>query len=191
MDLFDDIITKENTCRGKRMENHAEMAENKIIILYAVNKADGPVSSTGLTNMMLELKIMNYFTLQESIHELIGSGCIKAVMSDDRSSYAITDAGREMTGYFSSRIPAGVKKRLIEKIETIRDDLYMKSFIIADYREIDVDMFEVELVIRERSADLLNLRLLAGSKADAMRICDRFKENYQEIYKNITGYFTT
>jgi predicted transcriptional regulator len=172
------------------MEDHAEMAENKIMILYALNKADGPVSCTGLTNMMLELKLMNYFTLQESIHELTGSGCIKTSDSDGRSSFIITDQGREMTGFFSSRIPGGVKKRLTEKIGEFRDDIYQRSLVIADHREIDVDMFEVELVIRERSADLMDLRLLAGSKAEAMRICDKFKENYQEIYRNITGYFT-
>ena len=172
------------------MENVTEMAENKIIILYAVNKAEGSVSCTGLTNMMLELKLMNYFTLQESIHELIGSGCIKIDVSENRSRYSITEQGKKMTDFFSSKIPSGVKKRLTEKIEAFRDDTYQRSYIIADYREIDVDMFEVELIVRERSTDLMDLRLLAGSKTEALRICEKFKENYQEIYKDITGYFT-
>ena len=41
--------------------NNRELAENKLILLYIVDKLNMPVSNLQLTKIVMENKLMNYF----------------------------------------------------------------------------------------------------------------------------------
>jgi len=51
-----------------------ELAENKIILLYIIEKIGMPVSNIQITKLVLEKKLMNYFLLQQRLNELCESG---------------------------------------------------------------------------------------------------------------------
>ena len=54
-------------------ENSAELAENKLLVLYVIKTLKYPVTNTKLTEIILENNFINYFTLQQYIGELISS----------------------------------------------------------------------------------------------------------------------
>ena len=51
-------------------ENSAELAENKLLVLYVIQSLKQPISKTQLTEIILENNFINYFTLQQYISEL-------------------------------------------------------------------------------------------------------------------------
>ena len=51
-------------------ENSAELAENKLLVLYVIKSLRQPISKTQLTEIILENNFINYFTLQQYISEL-------------------------------------------------------------------------------------------------------------------------
>ena len=51
-------------------ENSAELAENKLLVLYVIKSLKQPISNTQLTEIILENNFINYFTLQQYISEL-------------------------------------------------------------------------------------------------------------------------
>ena len=54
-------------------ENSAELAENKLLVLYVIDSLKYPITNTQLTEIILENNFINYFTLQQYISELIAS----------------------------------------------------------------------------------------------------------------------
>ena len=54
-------------------ENSAELAENKLLVLYVTDSLKHPITNTQLTEIILENNFINYFTLQQYISELITS----------------------------------------------------------------------------------------------------------------------
>ena len=58
-------------------ENSAELAENKLLVLYVINNLKYPITNAQLTEIILENNFINYFTLQQYISELITSKFLK------------------------------------------------------------------------------------------------------------------
>ena len=51
-------------------ENSAELAENKLLVLYVIKSLRQPISKYTITEIILENNFINYFTLQQYISEL-------------------------------------------------------------------------------------------------------------------------
>jgi len=171
------------------MENVAETAGNKIMILLALKRTGSYATENRFINSMLELNLMNYFVLRESLGELIKDKLAAQIINEGRSCYAITDEGSRMLEYFNDKVHKGIKRRIIKAMDEMQEKKELDTMVIADFREIDVDVFEVELVIRERAAELMNLKMITGTKAQASKLCDIFKEKYQDAYDHILNFF--
>ena len=171
------------------MENIAETAENKIMILFALERSGAYTTENRFINSILEMSLMNYFVLRESIGELIKDKLAAQIINEGRSCYTITDEGGRILEYFNDKVHKGIKRRIIKAMEEMQKKKELDSMVIAEFREIDVDVFEVELVIRERAAELMNLRMITGTKNEAIKLCDIFKKKYQDAYTHILGFF--
>ena len=172
------------------MDNFVELADNKVMILYALNKLDIRASDNIITDIFLGLKLMNYFKIKENLHDLVSRGYLLQRSSDNKTIYKMTEKGKKTLESFDSRIPKGIKKRITEKADRFLEGSKYENYVIADFREIDVDVYEIELMIKERSVDLFNLRLLVGNKAEALKICEAFEKNHQDFYTYIIKYLS-
>ena len=86
-----------------------ERAENKVLILYFMNKVRMPVSNMQLTRIMLENRFLNYFLLQQCIHELLRDKLIISETKDDLDFYTPSDEGLKMLEMFVDLLPAGIR----------------------------------------------------------------------------------
>ena len=57
-------------------ENSAELAENKLLVLYTLQRLNRLISNSQLTEILLQNNLINYFTLQQCISELEESNFI-------------------------------------------------------------------------------------------------------------------
>ncbi|HAA81046.1 MAG TPA: DUF4364 domain-containing protein, partial [Thermoanaerobacter sp.] len=51
-----------------------ELAENKLIILYILNRINMPITDEQISKIILDNKLMNYFYLRQYLDELIETG---------------------------------------------------------------------------------------------------------------------
>ena len=72
-------------------ENSAELAENKLLVLYVIKSLKQPISNTQLTEIILENNFINYFTLQQYISELEYSNFVKYIEKNEKKLISITD----------------------------------------------------------------------------------------------------
>ncbi|HEY8349969.1 MAG TPA: DUF4364 family protein [Clostridiales bacterium] len=77
-----------------------EIVQNKLIIMYILQKLDMPVSNNALTKLILEMHLMNYFVLQQCLNELCESNMASLVKdapgtknASERSLYEANASG--------------------------------------------------------------------------------------------------
>jgi len=89
--------------------SNKELAENKLILLYIIDKVNIPISNLQITKIILENKFMNYFMLQQLLNELCTSNYLLYKNIDNKAFYTITPLGKQTLSYFTGHIPQGIK----------------------------------------------------------------------------------
>lgn len=165
--------------------NNKEMAENKIILLYIIDKISLPVSNLQITKLILENKYMNYFFLQQFLNELCDSSFLNMEVVEEKSFYSITQSGKQTLSYFLNLIPFGIKARIDNSMQSVQKNIKNETLITADFTPKSENEFVVSCKVHEDNFSLIDLEITVGSKADARMICDNWKSHSQSIYPEI------
>ena len=170
---------------GMSLGNSRELAENKIILLYMIEKINLPVSNLQITKLILENRFMNYFYLQQFLNELCESNLLSTELVDDKTYYGITPSGKQTLSYFVDLIHLGVKNRIDQTITNIRKNIRNEILVTADYTPKSENEFVVSCKVREDDFSLIDLEITVGTKSDARQICENWKQHSQSIYPEI------
>ncbi|MCX7843750.1 MAG: DUF4364 family protein [Clostridia bacterium] len=162
-----------------------ELAENKLILLYIIDKLNMPVSNPQLTKIVLDNRFMNYFLLQQFLNELCESNLLLSSESDEKVFYTITQGGKQTLSYFINLIPAGIKIRIDESVSAIRKRIKTETHITADYTPESENEYMVSCKVSEDDFTLMEVKVMVGTKKDARDMCENWKSNSQAIYTEI------
>ena len=114
-------------------ENSAELAENKLLVLYVIQSLKQPISKTQLTEIILENNFINYFTLQQYISELESSEFVGYVEKNNKKLITITKKGENVLSFFNERI-SPIKRDIIDNyISKTIDNIKKELTIHSDY----------------------------------------------------------
>ena len=165
--------------------SNAKIVEDKLTLLYFLDKVTIPVSNLQIMKIFLENYFMNYFFLQQFINDLVELDLLRASEIDGKTFYSITDKGKETLHLLNEKIPKGVKKRIDDSVSEIKRKIRNETLITADYIPESENEYTVKLSIREDSFSLIEINLVVGSKADARTICSNWKKHSRHIYPEI------
>ena len=70
------------------------LAENKVLILYVLEKANKALTNDVLYKIVLAAVNMNYFYFQQFLLDLINVGYIFSFQKEEQTLYSITDSGK-------------------------------------------------------------------------------------------------
>ena len=101
------------------IENTEDLAQNKLLLLYIIEKSAKPFAKDELVQFILEKNYMNYFLIQQYLGELLSSNFIELVQSDSKEVYIISQSGKETLSYFKDRISNTVKDDLKNQFNSI------------------------------------------------------------------------
>lgn len=166
-------------------ENSAELAENKLLVLYVTNSLKHPITNTQLTEIILENNFINYFTLQQYISELIASDFLRYEAVNDKNLIHITEKGVNALSFFSDRISSIKKKIIDDYLLSIIDSIKKELTIHSDYTIGKDNSFIVNLQALENDNLLISLKVSVPSKKQALSLCNRWKDNPSDIYNKI------
>lgn len=163
-------------------ENSAELAENKLLVLYVIKSLRQPISKTQLTEIILENNFINYFTLQQYISELETADFVGYVEKNNKKLITITDKGENVLSIFNDRI-SPIKRDIIDNyISKTIDNIKKELTIHSDYTIEKNNSFIVNLKALEDEILLMDLKISVPTKKQATSLCSRWKENPSEIY---------
>ncbi len=159
--------------------------EAKLIILFALQNLKKSPKYQVLSEVVSQSVDVQYFELEQYLKSVIEIGSVEEYKIEKEFVYSLTKLGEETCEYFSSRIPASVREKIINASREINNDTSDLNKIYADYIPINEVEYKVVCGIMENGIKLLDFELYAGEKERAKKICSYFKANTQEFYMNI------
>lgn len=166
------------------------LAENKILILYILNKVGKSISNDSLLNLVLAVTDMNYFYFQQFLLDLLENKYIMSYTSDNSTLYEITDFGRETLALTQDIIPGIIKLRIDSNF---KDELFSfenKHSVIAEYVPRSEDNYTVTCKIVDNNDTIFEVKTFAGSREKAKDIVDNWNNNADKMYPAILDILT-
>ncbi|MCH5186038.1 MAG: DUF4364 family protein [Oscillospiraceae bacterium] len=159
----------------------------QLIILFALNEAEKPITGAQLDKLVLENCIINfadYSIAMETLEELEYIHEIK-----NESIYRITEEGMQTLGFFRDRIPGYVRESIKESVAPMFLEERRKNSIRTELLPFNEMEFMSKCGIYEGEKPLMNLELYAGNREEAEKICSAFKKNSSAVYNDIIQVF--
>lgn len=157
----------------------------KLIILYMLDQVDFSLTKAQLFDFILEKEYTNYFTLMQATGELIESKLIDSSSTHSSTLLSLTSEGRESLKFFSNRISEGIKKDISLYFEENKLKIRNEVSVMSNYYRTNSGEYVADLVAREKSSTLMNLKVYVPTEDSAEAICEHWKTQSQDIYAYI------
>jgi hypothetical protein len=165
-------------------------AENKLVLLHLLMKMDYPLTNAEITDFVVSLDLMDYFTLQQYLVDLVDGGMLEYSKSESDFFYLITTKGNESLDYFKNRLPDGLILLINEGVSNYKKQHAPRTRISCSHSKLSDSEYVVDLNIMENELTLINLKLSVVSNKQAKEICERWKNSSSKVYGTIIKMLT-
>lgn len=154
----------------------------KLIVLKMLEQIDAPLTNSRISEFILDKGYTNYFSLQQSLSEMVETGHVEVTSDANSTLYHITDSGRETLDYLGNKLSDAICQDIKEYFR--ENGLHIKSDLstIADYYMGKQNDYLVHCQVLEQNATLIDLTLSVPSEKQAISVCLNWKGKSQEIY---------
>ncbi len=147
-----------------------------------LEKVDFPLTTSQISEFILDKEYTTYFKLQKTLSEMVDSGLLRVETTHNRTLYHITDEGSETIHFFSNKISSAIQKDiddfLVEKKFELKEEVSIKS----DYYLNTNHEFEVCCQIVENGFSLIDLKLTVPTEVEAKTIANNWNTVSQDLY---------
>ena len=168
-----------------------ELAYHKLLILYILDKINMDLTNSQITQVVLETEMMNYFSLQQILSQLMDSKFIKLYKDSGREYYCLTQKGLETLEYFLNRIPESYAKKIDEYIKNNKESLLADTQVKSSFVKQSENEFIVNLRVIENQSNLIDLNLNVSSEKQAKQICNNWNNNASNMYAEVINLLIT
>lgn len=160
--------------------------ENKLIILYLLDKMDLPLSRAWITDYIRQSDFMDYYTLQQTMAEMVDGGYLDAATDSNITRYTVTDEGLQILEYFEKHIPPSIRTRINQYITENHREI-KKSFenTATFFPNADNDEFMVKCGVYEEGRVLMEIAISVDTREQARIIQNNWKLNAKSLYGEI------
>lgn len=161
------------------------LAENKVLILYLLNKLQDGIKSDNLYKIVSSANNINYFYFQELLTDLIESKFVGSFTNDEDTIIKITSDGQNALSLTKSLLPGILKLKADNVFKEEFSNIAEESSIITEYIPKDEKNYTVKCRIVEKNETIFEVSTFAGSRDRAKQISDNWKNNANNIYPQI------
>lgn len=169
----------------KLTSDNETLAENKVLILYILDKIDKPITNDGLFQLVLSIQDMNYFYFQQFLLDLLENKYIVNYKKDEDMVYEITKEGRNILSLTSELLPGIIKLKVDCTIKGEFEEIQEQTSITSEFIPESENSFTVKCKIIENNQIIFEIKTLAGSREQAKLISDNWEKNAVDIYPKI------
>lgn len=178
-------ITDRPIFRGDNMTQEP-LTLYKLIILYMLNRVAFPLTKSQICDFILEHNYTDYLTLQKAFAQLSENDMLRTKTIRNRTQLFVTEEGKSTLSFFENDISAAIREEIDGYLKENNCQLRNEVYTTADYYRTPTGDYETQLIIKERNATLITLKLTVPTEAGASDICEHWASKNQEIYKYIT-----
>lgn len=173
------------------MENNTNsLAQDKVLILYVLNRLKKDVTSSDLFKIISNVNDINYFYFRQILIDLVDSKLIGSYTKDETSVFEITAEGVNSLELTLDILPGLIKLKADTVLKNELNNIVEESSIIAEYIPENESSFTVKCKIIENNTTVFEVKTFAGSRERAKTIADNWKNNASSIYPQIMNLLT-
>ncbi|MDD6331425.1 MAG: DUF4364 family protein [Clostridium sp.] len=161
-------------------DNHLTLY--KLIILFMLDRVDFPLTTSQLSQFILDKGYTNYFSFQQALNELEEAGFIRSELIRNTTQYHLTSEGKEALDLFDYKISPAIKDDVYQYFAAEKINLRNEVEIFATYYPAKRDEYMVQCTILERNETMLDIKLNVPSLEQATIICDSWQAKSNDIY---------
>lgn len=157
----------------------------KLMILYMLKRAQFCLSNTQIVSFFQDLEILDYFSVQNIIGDMLETGLIEENKGKTKSLYSQTTQGAECIKYFEEDIGKENIAKINEYLKKNKVQMREESNCLSDFCEGKNCNYDAHLEIMEGKDSLFSINITVPDPETARQLCENWKENSQNIYQYI------
>jgi len=170
--------------------NDYKNAENKLLLLYLINRMEFPMSRAQVTDFVSGADFMDYYTLQQTLAIMVESGHLDATeenaLDKNTTRYVVTGEGQTTLEYFEKHIPWSRRQTIDRYITENRGKIKKDYENTATYfPNVENDEFIVKCGVYEDRRALLELFVSVDTREQAKLIQSNWRANASVLYQRI------
>ena len=162
-----------------------DLAENKVLILYLLNKITDGIKNDNLYKIVSSANGINYFYFQELLTDLIDANLVGSFTKDEDTFIKITSDGQNSLSLTKSLLPGILKLKADNIFKEEVSNIAGESSIVTEYIPKDENNYTVKCKIVEKTETIFEISAFAGSRERAKQISDNWKSNASNLYPKI------
>lgn len=169
------------------------LAENKLIILYLIEKIEIPLSNSEICQFALEKNLMDYFSVQQYLSELVESSLLEMTTENNSTRYTITNDGEDILNYFIKHISNYAKTVINTYAKENSKRIRAEYSITANYFQEMNNEYTVKCGVYDSDdmTSLMEISINVATKDQARLVCRNWKNNVTNIYGQIMHCLST
>lgn len=165
--------------------NTTTLAENKVLILYILNRIDKDIKQDDLFQIITSINQINYFYFKQLLTDLIDSKLVGTYTKEEESVIKITSDGKNAYTLTKDILPGIMKLKADNIFEKEFHMIEQAASISAEFIPKNENDYTIKCKIVENNETLFEVRTVAGSRDRAKRIVDNWNSNASKIYPKI------
>lgn len=145
----------------KLTSDNETLAENKVLILYVLDKIANPISNSNLYKLVLSVYEINYFYFQQFLLDLLAEKYIITFEENGFSLYELTKKGKETMALTLDLLPGILKLKVDNNIKETLETINDASAVISEFMPLESGGFNVTCKIIENNAILFEVTTYA------------------------------
>ena len=168
--------------------NTISLAQDKVLILYLLNNISRDVTESDLFKLISPINNINYFYFKQILSDLVDSKLIGTYTKDEENNssvYEITSDGKHSLELTVDVLPGLIKLKADTNLKPMLDNIENEHSIIAEFTPKSEDNYIVNCKIMENNETVFEIKTFAGSRDEAKKIVDNWKNNAEFIYPKL------
>ena len=160
--------------------------KDRLMILYLLDQIDLPLSRSHITDYFLQAELLDYYTLQQSLSDMVSGGYLDATTDNNTTRYTLTDEGLQTLEYFEKHIPPSVRNKITRYIkENLKDIKRSFENTATFFPNSDNSEFLVKCGVYEEGRVLMELSISVDTREQARLIQNNWKSGAKTLYGDI------
>lgn len=154
----------------------------KLIVLYMLDKVDFPLTTSQISEFILDKGYTSYFKLQQALAELSDAELVREEITHNRTLYHLTEDGKQTIDFFSNKISKSIQDDIDSFFAEKKYDLKNETSVKADYYRNTAGEISVRCQVTEGTEPLIDLTLSVPTESEAKAIINNWNKKNQEVY---------
>ena len=168
-------------------DNTTALAENKVLILYILNKISNGIIQDGLYKIISSINDVNYFYFKEVVTDLLDSKLVGIFTKDEEegSVLKITSEGKNALSLTIDVLPGILKLKADNIFKEKFSSISNETSITAEFIPRSENDYIIKCKVIEKNETIFEVKTFAGSRERAKKIVDNWNKNASKIYPRI------